>query len=463
MDSNILFSLIKSFSPVELREVRKFLNSPFFNLRQDLIQLFEYLAAQSTPTKHDVWNHLWGIEPFDDQKLRLHFSYLHRLLEKYIIYKESIRDENANQITLATAYRRRNQSEAFERTRKNIEKALENQPLRNTYYLELQSKLLWETHQQNYTINPTDVSQLYELSAVSNHFHLSQKLRLVCLITAHQTVYHSSAEGEWEKELLMIAEKPDIASIPAVEVYLVCYKMLKYPEEELHFKQFKSILIEKHTLYSLDEIHALFTYALNYCVRKINAHNEKYSQEALDLYKTGLEKGYLFENGILRRFTYYNIVAAGLQSNDLEWVRFFIYEYKNRLEKKYRESLFSFNLARLEYTQKNYGVVLDLLQNSNYRDILLNLSAKTLLLKTYYDLGEQASLESHLDAMRNFIYRKRIIGYHRNNYLNIIKYMEKIIRLPANDSSATAAIKTAIEKEESLSEKSYFLGILSAN
>lgn len=96
----------------------------------------------------------------------------------------------------------------------------------------------------------------------------------------------------------------------------------------------------------------------------------------------------------------------------LEWVRGFINEYRNRLEKKYLESSFSFNLARLEYASKHFDFVLELLQQANYRDPLLNLAAKTLLLKTYYDIGAYDTLQSHLDAMRNYIHRKRVLGYH---------------------------------------------------
>lgn len=460
MDTINLTRLVRTFSPVELRDVRRFLRSPFFNQRQDLIDLFEWLCANPNPNKETAWVQLFGDSPYDDQKLRLHLSYLHRLLEKYLIVREATSDEVANQVKLAMAYRKRNNSEAFERVRKSLEKSLESQPMRNAYYHENRYDLLWESHQLNYTLNPTDVSQLRELSNVADVIYLSQKLRLVCLLTTHQTLYQSAVDDNWEKDLISMAERPEFARESAVAVYLVCYQMLRNPQEEMHFQQFKTILIGQSNEFSEEEMHGLFILAVNYCVRGINAGQDKYYREVLDLYKTGLEKGYLFENGTLRRFTYYNIVAAGLQANELDWVRYFIHEYKNRLEKKYRESLFSFNLARLEYAQQNYELVLDLLQKANYRDILLNLSAKTLLLKTYYELDERNTLESHMDAMRNFIHRKRVIGYHRTNYLNVVRYMEKLIKLQVSDKSAVAAFRESVEKEEVLSEKAFFLGLL---
>lgn len=171
-------------------------------------------------------------------------------------------------------------------------------------------------------------------------------------------------------------------------------------------------------------------------------------------------KGYLYEHGILSRFTYHNVVAAALHTGEHDWARGFIHSYKNHLEKRYRESAFSFNLARLEYAQANYGLVLELLQTANYRDPLLNLAAKTLLLKTYYDLREHDLLQSHLDAMRNYIHRKRVIGYHRSNYLNIVRYMEKLLKLLPGDKPAHRNLLAVIQAEERLSEKSFFENIL---
>ena len=91
---------------------------------------------------------------------------------------------------------------------------------------------------------------------------------------------------------------------------------------------------------------------------------------------------------------------------------------------------------------------------------MLNLAAKTLLLKTYYDLNEFDLLQSHLDAMRNYIHRKRVIGYHRSNYLNIIRYTEKLTRLNPLDKTALEAFRAAVEQEEVLTEKAFFLKVL---
>lgn len=456
MEKSGLHQLIRSFSPLELREVRKFLRSPFYNQRQDLIDLFEWLVAQPAPSRETTWSQLYGKTPFDEQKLRLLMSYLHRLLEQYLMVKAWNDDPLNNQIYLAKAYRKRQLGGAFDRAQRQLEKALEAQPLRNAHYHDCRYKLQWEAHQLAYTQNPTDVSRLRQLSGAADAIYVAQKLRLICLLNAHESVYQSGQSGGLDDTVVALAEREEMAALPAVAVYLHCYRMLQNPDEEVHFQRFKQLLLEQSALFFEEEMSGLFILAINYCVRRINGGESRFFREALDLYKEGLSKAYLLENGVLSRFTYHNIVAAGLHTGELEWVRFFILEYKNRLEKQYRESSFSFNLARLEYAERRYDYVLELLQRANYRDPLLNLAAKTLLLKTYYDLGEYETLESHLDAMRNYIHRKRVLGYHRSNYLNIIRYTEKLIRLNPNDKKSVFTLRQEMENETVLTEKAFF-------
>jgi len=133
------------------------------------------------------------------------------------------------------------------------------------------------------------------------------------------------------------------------------------------------------------------------------------------------------------------------------------YRYKNLLEKKYREPTYSFNLARIAYHQKEYDLVLQLLQKSNYRDVLLNLAAKTLMLKVYVEQDRDALLFAHLEAMQRYIRRKQVIGYHKKNYLNLIKYTKKMRTLNFFDKEALEIFKTKIQEEKVLPEKTWFL------
>jgi hypothetical protein len=460
MKSTHLFQLMQAISPPEMREARKFLASPWFNTREDLLGLFDFLASEAAPTKEETWRRLFPDEPFDDQKLRLLTSYLHKLLERFISIGEWKNDEQTALLQLAAGYRRRGLRAPFERARRRLESELERQPLRDAHYFYLQHRLQWEQTQVETAENPAESMPLHALSRSLDLFYLSSRLRLICLAAAQQGVYPSGAQAGIEREILALAERDEWRNLPAIALYLHCYRLLERPEEESHFQRFKELLLETAGLFSTEEMRGLYLFAINYCIRRLNDGEKRFFSEALDLYKPGLEHGFLLENGVLSRFTYHNIAAAGLQSGELDWVNQFIHEYKNALERQYRESSFSFNLARLEYSRKRRGAVLELLQKANYRDPLLNLAAKTLLLKTYFELGEYDLLQSHLDAMRNYIRRKRVIGYHRANYLNIVRYAEKLLKLNNADKKAVAALKRELIREEILTERDWLLECL---
>jgi hypothetical protein len=66
-------------------------------------------------------------------------------------------------------------------------------------------------------------------------------------------------------------------------------------------------------------------------------------------------------------------------------------------------------------------------------------------------------LQSHLDAMRNYIHRKRVLGYHRNNSLNIIKYTDKLLNINWHDKNEVEKLREAILKEEHLTEREWLL------
>jgi hypothetical protein len=199
--------------------------------------------------------------------------------------------------------------------------------------------------------------------------------------------------------------------------------------------------------------------AINFCIKKNNSGHVDFARQGLELYKTALKQGFLLENGILSRFTYHNIVAWALLQQEYDWVESFINQYKNRLERTYRDSMFSFCSAKLAYSRKQYQVVLSLLQRAEYRDTLLALAAKTILMKIYYELDEFEVLEAHLSSMRAYLKRKRVLGYHKTNYQNIINYTKKLLdnssRIP--NAAAAETLRKSIEQEEILTEREWLL------
>ncbi|MCC6410824.1 MAG: hypothetical protein IT270_04145, partial [Saprospiraceae bacterium] len=133
---------------------------------------------------------------------------------------------------------------------------------------------------------------------------------------------------------------------------------------------------------------------------------------------------------------------------------------KQQLERHYRETTASLNLARVAYARRDLDTALQNLQFADYKDLINNLIAKTLQLKIYYETGEFTLLESHLASMKNYIRRHTTIGYHRSNYSRIVYFTEKLMALNFREEKAVEELRKRIVEEPLLSEKAWLLEML---
>ena len=98
-----------------------------------------------------------------------------------------------------------------------------------------------------------------------------------------------------------------------------------------------------------------------------------------------------------------------------------------------------------------------LLRDTDQADLLINLYAKNLLLKIYYELGEFKLLDSFLDAFQIYLRRKKDIASHKKNYWNMIYYTQKLMKVNPFNTSAKEKLKAKIESEEVLLERPWLL------
>ena len=467
MKNSQLIHFFLSFSKKERRLIEKWLESPFFNRQASLIKLWRYLVfsweeLDIIPSKPQAFKEVFPNKPYNDQLLRLCMSDLHKQLEHYVIYTEMTADKTKNQLHLTKGLRKRNLTKAYQRNLKKAISTAQKSTIKNAEYYQDLYEIQLEKYQVSSSDQPTGKLNLQNLADTMDTAYMAAKLRQACLLVSHQNVYQAGIRYQFGllDEIMRYLQQSDFLKIPAISVYYYCFLSLTQSADETYFLKFKNLLFVHGQEFPSTELRDLYLLAINYCVRQANEGKRQYVHELMDLYKEGLKADSLLENGQLSRFTYHNIAAAGIKTGEFNWVAQFIQEYNSTLEKKYRESSYSFNQARLSYSQKQYDKALPLLQKANYRDVLLNLAAKTLLLKIYYELEEFNLLHAHLEAMKSYLRRKHIIGYHRKNYRNIIHYTQKLITTNLFDKSKKDELKNKIKAEEVLTERAWFLQTL---
>ncbi|MEZ4960031.1 MAG: hypothetical protein R2830_09485 [Saprospiraceae bacterium] len=462
MENSRLTALLQTLDRKEQRELRKFIASPYFNQRQDVADLFEVLVKcindnQPLPGKEETHRLLYGPgEVFDDHKVRMAMSFLLKLAEQYLVQRAFFEDSLAVKTKLAAIYRQRNLPRHFERTMREAQEGHRQQQFRNAGFHARTHRMLTE----QFRFNLTQRRMVdYNLQAITDHLdvaYFAQKLRQTCTLLSHQAVYKKEYDFGLLQAVLRHIEEQNLTAHPAIAVYYYCYQSLVQPDDPAYFHQLKNLLVTEGDKFPPDEISDLYLLAINYCIRQYNKGGHGFLADEFDLYKEGLKKGYLLSNGTLSRFTYRNAVTVGLALKEFDWVEIFLREFKSKLEKGQQQSMYSFNLARLEFERQHFGSALQLLQKTTFDDILLDLAARALILKIFYEMDAHDALESHLDAMQRFIRRKEVISYHGEHYLNLAQFTRRLMEAQF-DKKALEALKADIEKTEAVAERNWLL------
>ena len=462
MKNSLLLEALQTLDKSERREFSRFVCSPFFNLREDVAQLHGYLEEclwvhRVIPDKRQAFVHLFTDEDYDDHRIRVLMSFLLKLLERYFQHQMLTENEVENGLALARAYRRRGLSRHFQRclraTQKDGEKALH----RNAGFFDWRFRLQVEEYQFLSSRKRTGDFNLPAIAHDLDAYFCSAKLRQACLALSHQAVYRASYGLGMADELIAFLEGGKLLELPAVAIYYHCYRALSEPEQGGHFPNFKQLLFEKGQLFPAEEQQDLFLLGINYCTRRYNEGDDSFLKSQLELYEQGLGQGLFGQEGRLSRFTYRNIVTLGLILKEYVWVEQFLYGYKEMLEPEHRENMFNFCLARLEYSRQNYGQALQLLQQATFREPLLHLSAKAIVIKIFYELEEMGPIEAQLEALRVFLRRKKVVAYHRDNYENMLKYIRRLLELVPGDKKGREELRQEIIAEKALAERTWLL------
>jgi hypothetical protein len=407
------------------------------------------------PDKEAAFVHLFKGEIFNIQKIYTAMSHLLALIEKVLVLDYQTQDEVQQKLDMAKIYRKKGLNKHFQ-TNLSEAKILQDKIGRqDACFFQQAFQIELENYEFNIA-NRTTALHLQSLNDTLDTSFIVEKLKQICILLSHQSVFNTKYETGLLSDVLAFLEKnPSVLEHPSVATHYYCYLTFAQPSETAHFEKFKELILQHYALFTENDTRDLYLSAINYCIKKHNARQDEYARQGLELYKKALEKGFLLENNVLSRFSYRNIVAWALLEKEYEWTEKFIHTYKNNLERTYRDSMFSFSLARLEYSRKNYEAALLLLQKAEYRDILLGLAAKVILLKIYYETAEYDALEAHLASMKTYLLRKRVMGYHKTNYQKIIRYTQLLMRSEGNET-ALFDLKNTIS-EDDFTEKEWFL------
>lgn len=457
--------ILRAFTPQEIKEFEKFIQSPFFNKNETLTLLYQLLKKEypdfSGPgvERERLYFKLYQSRDFDESKLRYAFSDLSKLLEKYIMWKELEKNKVQQNHLLLEFYRNHDIEKYFSQVFDETEKHLTTQKIKDSeYYF---NRYLIEESLYNYASVKRDKSLDQTLQDVADnldYYYISKKLKYLCEMFTRQNFLNSSYNTPLLNEVIEFVKKQDIESYPAIGVYYTVLLTLIEEENEGNYEKLLEMLEKYGECFKQDELRDLYFLAQNYCTKRINKGDTRYLREYFKLSEKLLEKELIYENGYIIPSTFKNIVTVGLRLEEFDWVENFLYTYKEKLAPKYRENAFIYNLAWLHFFKGEYKKTLRLLNNVEYMDVYYILDSKILLLKTYYELDDVDAFYSLIDSFYVYLRRNDLISdYQKTICLNFVKFAKKLMRIKLGDKEAAEKLLREIKENQQVASISWLI------
>lgn len=462
MQNSQLILVLSSLSKKENRELRKWLVSPIHNQRSDVVQLYEYLTSgnrledDKSLEKERIYRKLYPKEAYDDARMRQVIHFLQESTEAYLAYTKSTEDIVQQKLALAKNYREKKLTKLYQKTIKSIEDIHSTKQKKDDDYLE--KSFLIEREKSEQASEGARTANFQEMSDSAELAFIARKLKLACGMISYQRIFKAEYDfGMIDQILNYIDNKKHLLEIPIIKVYYDIYRLFKYPQHEQNFFEVKNDILVFESQFLTSEKLDIFMAALNYCIGKMNTGHSQYIREAFEIYQRGLESEVFTQGGTISPHNFRNIVTTGTSLKEFEWVSSFIKNYENYLAPEYRENFVQFSLAKLYFEKGDYDKAQRLLIQFDIDDVLINLSAKSMLIKMYFEEGEINTLESLLESLRTYINRKKSIAYHKIIYNNLIRFTKKLVRLPPRNKALKERLRKQIEDANPLPERKWLL------
>lgn len=454
-----LYRLYQTLDKKALRVFKEWVDSPVHNKHEEVKQLFAFISNrkalnEKTLQKERAWKYLYQNKPYNDLRMRHVMSLAFGVLEEFVRYYWAKKDAFFQQKTLTKYLFEHKLTKDAHRTLQKTQQQLTTTTADEHYYYhqyELEVIKLEQITQQTRT-NDLNITAVLDNARL---FFMITTLRYAYTTLAQKSLRKvSDEEIPLLKQILEEIETNDYSEYPLLQVYYHSYYTLKEPKEVIHFELLKTYL--HHELLSHKEKRFILLICINYAAKQINFGKLAYATEALELYQYGLESQTLFEEGKISPFAYKNIVTLALNLKQFDWTANFIEEYTSYLPDHLKYNYQHFNTAKLAFDKGDYQQAMELLTQVEYDELLLNIDAKVILLKIYYQQGYDDALEALLESFRVFLHRKKALQSYKKSYINLLYFVKKL-RATILDKATKLALQEEIATTAKLAERKWLL------
>ena len=466
MNQSKLLQLLRTFRKEEWRRFREFLESPYFNKRDDLLRFYGYLnsIAPEMPEKklekELVFEKIFPGQKYDDKQLKYTMNYLLKKAEQFLVHQKLEGNPPLrNNILLDTLVNRKlnkHYNGYLGRVTADLDKRKKENS--NYYYHKYQLADIANVHYTLQNLRKYD-DRLQKVSDSLDEFYFLNKLKYSCEMLNRSKVVEGNYGIHFIEEVISFLSEHSDRKNPLLSVYMEVYFTLVKDHADIHFETIKKLLGIYGDQFPDFEKRVIYLYAINFCGTQIASNHKRtyYVKECLQLYITGIDKEFLLNNGNLSPWTFKNVIRLGLNLKEFDWTEQFIHTHHKKLVPEFQEDALHYNLADLAFKRKKYSEAQYHLLLVQYSDIFYYLGAKEMLLKIYFEEKEVEALFALIASFSIYLRRnKKISDNFKNTYLNFAAILQQILRAKPD---RIPSIVERIRKTELLTSRNWLLSI----
>lgn len=443
------FELFSTLSKNEFTRFVDFVSSPFFNKRNDLVILANFLKGHQPDfniTDEEIYRSIHGDDKFNLQVARNLISRLRELLIEFLTQLGLEKQDTFRNISLAYEMARKGKTGHVDKVLNEGVEELKNETYSVEYlkkyyeYLETKEELIVDTRDYK-----TKLIQSFKRGECAVNFYLLNMLRIANDYTVFKHVhrYEDGAElfngflnyFNFENYLQNLKDTgSEYYAITAIFYYGLLSKlddpgsrnrrMLRYVVFE-NLEKLK--LKDQYTCWVM--LFASYIFTNN--IQKSNVHQEMHEINVVFVEKNLVPRddiGYIMENN------YHNIAMQAILSKEFEWAENFLNEYKEQLNPAKRENLYCVTMAFCLMGKQEYERCIEFLSKAQVTDIMTKITMRVTYIKCYYELGYFDEAESALDAMRIFTYQsKDLTSNVKRSLPDFLKYTKMLIKIKSKE------------------------------
>lgn len=474
MPSKKLMTLLSTFSVNDLMRFEKYMHSPYFNESEELSRLYKLIVEKiihiyknndnvidTAAEKQMLWQHLYGVQPYNDGQLRRLLSELTQYALHFLTLEYAQKEAIYLKVLTLSVLKDVELEAHFYGTLRQAEALQEKLGVRNNefhlyqYWMDERQYQYMERKERNPEMFKNLVKADYHLDC----YYIGQKLKNYCAWLDYQKFFSIESSLSLPAGFLDWIQENYYLEEPIVKGYFLLTQLLLFPENDLNYYNFKNFLNDKEI--QIDNVNEklFYIFLINYCIdKKINVGKKEFFFELFLIYKIILKKELLLYKNIFPSQDYKTIITVGLQVKEFEWTETFIQNYTPKLPPEERENALTYNLAKVYFAQQQYKKVIEQLREVEYDNLTYALGGKLMLLKTYYELNEYLALDSLIDSFRVYLRRNQTISKDvRQQYLNVLRFIKKLSNVRPGDRAAITKIEQQIQECKNLADKGWIV------